>query len=184
MKKLIAVLPLALTLLGACSRNPDPEYAPENDDADAAAAVAVEAEVAPGPGAVAAPAPAPVAPDAPPAEPNVPEERAMLLGREAVAMLYETRIDELWPRFDSAVHTMAGSAAAFADMTTQIFGQTGPETAVVEEDVFVPPENAELTVYRRRSHYLLTGEMDVDLYIVFNADESIGGVNIRPAEEE
>jgi hypothetical protein len=157
MKKLLLIVPLAL-VLGACSRNPDPEYAPASDDAAAPAAV---------------PQAAPVA--------ALAEEEAMRLGREAVQLMFDDDVETLWTRFDADVQAQAGSVDNFRGMMQQIFGQIGAEMNVVEEEIVTPEEQPGLRIYRRRSTYIALGS-DADLFVAFNADGTIGGINIRPAE--
>ena len=166
------VLAAAITLT-ACSRNPDPEYAPDDGDAPAPAPaeVASRAEVA---------SPAEAAPPAVAAT-ALSEEEAMRRGREAVQLLFDGDMAALWPRFDAAVQAQAGSAENFGEMVGQIFDQIGAEMNVVEEEVLNPAAQPGLSVYRRRSTYLGLGA-DADLYVAFNADGTIGGINIRPAE--
>lgn len=160
------VLAAAVTL-SACSRNPDPEYAPDSDDAPAAPAAPAEA--------------APAAAAAAPTAPALSEEESMRLGREAVQLMFDGDMATLWPRFDADVQAQAVSAESFGDMMAQIFDQIGAEMDVVEEEVLQPAERPGLSVYRRRSNYLGLGG-NADLFVAFNADGSIAGVNIRPAE--
>ena len=162
-------------LLGACSRNPDPEYAPATESSSA------EPAAAPAPAPVAAPAVE--APAAPAATPLVAEDRAMALGREAVALLKENRVPELWARFDAQMQAALGSPEAFSQMIAGMSQQLGPEVEVVDEIIGVPDEAPQLTYYRRRAKYLLMSDMNLDMYVVFNADESIAGLTARPAEE-
>ena len=178
MKKQLMVA--ALVVLAACSRNPDPEYGPgEGDVVPGNAPAEAEASAA----APEAAAPAAVAPAPAAATPSVSEERAMQLGREAVAMLNENRIAELWGRFDAQMKTALGSQEAFEQMVAGMAQQLGPETEVVSEDVGVPDEAPALTYYRRRARYMLMSQMTLDMYVVFNADESIAGLTARPSEE-
>ena len=157
----LLVLALAVTV-AACSRNPDPEYAPDTD-----AAPATEETVV-------------VAPAAPAATP-LSEEETMRLGREAVQLMFDGDMATLWPRFDADVQAQAVSAESFGDMMAQVFGQIGAEMDVVEEEVVQPAEQPGLSVYRRRSSYLALGG-NADLFVAFNADGTIAGVNIRPSE--
>lgn len=164
-KELLLIAALALS---ACSRNPDPEYAPDADDAT------------PAPAAPAAVAPAPV-PDPAPEVARLSEEETYRLGREAVALLFANDMAALWPRFDADVQAQAQSAENFGNMVTQIFGQIGAEMNVVEEEVMTPPEQPGMSIYRRRSHYLAIGQ-DANLIVAFNPDGTIAGLNIQPAE--
>ena len=153
-------------LFAACSRNPDPEYAPEGDGAAApSASASVETQAAP------------------PATPTtrLSDDETMRLGREAAALLFAQDIPALWPRFDGAVQTQAGSAENFGAMVTQIFGQLGEEMNVVEEMIETNEQHPALSVYRRRGHYLAISQ-DANLIIVFNPDGTIAGLNFQPAE--
>ena len=162
MKKQLMVV--ALLALAACSRNPDPEYAPDSDDA------------AP---VVVAPAPDPAPPAEAAASARLSEEETYRLGREAVALLFANNMTELWPRFDADVQAQAQSPENFSAMVTQILSQTGAEMNVVEEEVIA--DDPALSIYRRRGHYLAIG-MDANLFVAFNADGTIAGINIQPAE--
>lgn len=153
---------VAAVALAACSNNPEPEAAP----APAAAAPAQQA----------APAPASA-----PATARLSDEETMRLGREATTLLFADDIDALWPRFDAQVQAQVQSADNFAQMTQQIFAQIGAETSLVEEEVIAPEEQPGLTVYRRRGHYM-TIMQDANLLIAFNADGTIAGINIQPAQ--
>ena len=172
MKKLYLVLPLALVLV-ACSRNPDPEYAADSDDNEAA--VAAEAEVA----VEAAPAPTPAPAAAPVA--RLSDEETLRLGQEAVELLFANDMEALWPRFDAQVQAQAVSPENFGQMVDQIFGQIGEEMNVVEEEVLASPAQPGISVYRRRGHYMAIGQ-NADLIVAFNADGTIAGINIMPAE--
>ena len=158
--RLLLVAALALT---ACSRNPDPEYSPQTDDAAPAAAV-IETPV-----------------EAAPAVARLSDEETMRLGREAAALLFAQDITTLWPRFDAAVQTQAQSPGNFGDMVAQIFSQIGAEMNVVEEAIETSGEQPGLSIYRRRGHYLAIGQ-DANLLIAFNADGTIAGLNFRPAD--
>ena len=161
----VTLLLASALVLSACSRNPDPEYAP--DDADAA--------------------PAPAVAEAPPAAPpaaaatRLSDEETMRLGREATALLFAQDIAALWPRFDAAVQSQAGSADNFSGLVAQILGQLGEEMNVVEEAIESNDQYDALSVYRRRSHYLAIGQ-DANLLIAFNRDGTIAGLNFQPAE--
>jgi hypothetical protein len=170
----------AAVLLTACSRNPDPEYAPDNDDAVEVVVVdtpAAAVETQPQGSA----APATEAP-AGPLVSAVPEARAFELGREVFAMLNAGAGGELWDRFDAQMKAALGTADAFAGMITSMQDQLGPEMELLDELVGVPEEAPGLTYYRRRSRYVLMSQAPLDLYVVFNADESIAGITARPAE--
>ena len=149
---------VALVVIAACSRNPDPEYAPDADE---------PAAVAPAPPAQAA------------AAARLSEEETYRLGRETAALLFANDMTGLWPRFDARVQAQAQSAENFGNMVSQIFAQIGAEMNVVEEEVVA--DEPGLSIYRRRSHYLAIGQ-DANLFVAFNADGSIAGINIRPAE--
>ena len=160
---------LAVIALAACSGNAEPAPAPAPEPAPAAAA--------------AAPAAAPVVATeaAASAEARLSDEETMRLGREAAALIFAGDIETLWPRFDAQVQSQAVSADNFAQLTQQIFGQIGAESSVVEEEVIAPEQQPGLSVYRRRGHYM-TIMQDANLLIAFNADGSIAGVNIQPAQ--
>lgn len=159
------LLLVAAVVLTACSRNPDPEYAPDQDEAPVAASeVTVETTV-----------------EAPAAATRLSEEETMRLGREAATLLFAQDIATLWPRFDANVQAQAQSQENFGDMVAQIFGQIGAEMTLVEEAVETNPEHAALSIYRRRGNYLAIGQ-DANLLIVFNADGTIAGLNFQPAE--
>lgn len=160
------LLLLAALVLSACSRNPDPEYAPEQEPGPTAIQVQTDTV------AVESPAPA-VA--------RLSDEETMRLGREATALLFAGDIDALWPRFDAQVQGQAQSAANFAQLTQQIFAQIGDEGSLVEEEVLAPEQQPGLSVYRRRGHYM-TIMQDANLLIAFNADGTIAGLNIQPAQ--
>ena len=171
MKKHLVLL--AALALSACSRNPDPEYAPEQEPGPTAIEVQTDTV------AVAASAPVVAAPA--PAAARLSEEETMRLGREAAALIFAGDIDALWPRFDAQVQAQAQSADNFAQLTQQVFAQIGEETNLVEEEVLAPEQQPGLSVYRRRGHYM-TIMQDANLLVAFNADGTIAGVNIQPAQ--
>lgn len=164
------LLLLAAAALSACSSTAQPTAAP-------AAATPAPASVAP---AAAPEAPAAAAAVAP-ASARLSDEETMRLGREAVAFLFAGDIDGLWPRLDAQVQAQAQSAANFSQLTQQIFGQIGAETSLVEEEVVAPEQQPGLTVYRRRGHYAQIGQ-DANLLVAFNADGTVAGINIQPAQ--
>ena len=143
MKKELLVV--ALIALSACSRNPDPEYAPDADD-DAPAAV-----TAPAPAAEAPAPPAAVAP-----APRLSDDEAYRLGREATAMLFANDTEGLFARFDANVKGQIGTAENWGTMVDQVLGQTGAEGSMVEEAIESDPANPGLAIYRRRGNYLAT----------------------------
>src|SRR5688500_5508083 len=167
MKKLLLLL--GAVALSACSKNPEPAATPAAATPAAAAAPAAATPAAAAPAA------------ATPATARLSDDETMRLGREAVAFLFAGDIDGLWPRLDAQVQTQAQSAANFAQLTQQIFGQIGAETSLVEEQVVAPEQQPGLTVYRRRGHYAQIGQ-DANLLVAFNADGSIAGINISPAQ--
>lgn len=166
MNRLRIALPLAL-VLAACSSNPDPEYAPDSDSGAAPAPVTAPEVVAPAPAA--------------PEVAALSEEETTRLGREAVQLLFDRDMATLWPRFDADVQAQAVSQENFGEMVGQIFDQIGAEMNVVEEEVLYPAQQPGLSVYRRRGTYLALGS-DANLLVAFNADGSIAGINIQPAE--
>lgn len=161
------LLLLAAVALSACSSNPEPAATP---------AAAPPAAAAAAPAAATPATPAPVAATA-----RLSDDETVRLGREAVAFLFAGDIDGLWPRLDAQVQTQAQSAANFSQLTQQIFGQIGAETSLVEEEVVAPEQQPGLTVYRRRGHYAQIGQ-DANLLVAFNADGTIAGINISPAQ--
>ena len=173
MKKELLVLG-AIALAAACSRNPDPEYAPDADDAPVAATATVEAAPAAPPAA----APAPVAP-APTA--RLADDEAYRLGREAAALLFADDMSALFERFDAAVKAQVQTPENFGQMVGQVFAQTGAEGTMVEEAIETDPGNPGLAIYRRRGTYSTIGA-DLNLLVAFNADGTIAGINIQPVQ--
>ena len=163
---------LVALVLVACSRNPDPEYAPTTAEQTTVESAAVVEEPA-----VALEAPAA------PVESAVPEARALELGREVFEMIAGGRAAELWERFDAPMKAALGSAEGFEELIRSMQDQLGPEMERIDELVGVPEEAPTLTYYRRRSRYVLLSSTPLDLYVVLNADESIAGVTARPAEQ-
>ena len=164
---------VAAAVFVGCARNPDPEYAPETDAAPPA--VAAEASVAPAPAAAEAEAPLGSA---------VPRERALELGREAIELMRSGESASLWDRFDAQMKAALGTPEAFAGLMTAMDDQLGPEVQLIDETVGVPEEAPALTYYRRRSRYVLLSQTSLDLYVVFNPDETIAGITGRPTEAE
>ena len=176
MKNPLAALSLAL-FIAACGANPDPEYMPDADGDDDAAAVEASATVtAEAETTTAAPATTAAAEVA-----VLSEAETMRLGKEAVALLFAGDMETLWPRLDAQVQEQAVSAENFGDLVGQIFGQIGAEMNVVEEEVIQPPAQRGISVYRRRGHYMAIGQ-NADLLVAFNADGTIAGINIMPAQ--
>jgi hypothetical protein len=168
MKKMSLLV--AALLLAACSRNSDPEYAPEAGDA------------VPGDAPVETTAPAPAASEpAPAAADRLSDEEAYRLGREAAAFLFANDMASLFERFDANVKAQAGSAENFGQMVGQVFAQTGVEGSMVEEAIESDPANPALAIYRRRGTYLAIGS-DLNLLVALNADGTIAGVNLQPAQ--
>ena len=162
---------LALVAVYACSRNPDPEYAPDGD-ASAAAANATAAS----PAVSAAEVPGPAS-----AVQRLSDDEAYRLGREAVALLFANDIPALFERFGAEAKAEIQSADNFAALVHEVFAQTGAEGALVEEAIETDPEHPGFTIYRRRGNYLAIGQ-DLDLFVALNADGSIGGLNILPIQ--
>lgn len=172
-----SLLLVAALALSACSRNSDPEYAPEPGDAVPGDAPAAVTEPAPSEPAVEA---APAAPAAT-ATARLSDEEAYRLGREAAALLFADDMTSLFERFDANVKAQAGSAENFGQMVGQVFAQTGVEGTMVEETIESDPSSPGLAVYRRRGTYLAIGS-DLDLLVALNADGTIAGINLQPAE--
>ncbi len=170
MKKFLLVAALALS---ACSRNSDPEYGPEAGDAVPGDAPATTSEPAAAEPAATEPAATSTA--------RLSDEDAYRLGREAAAFLFANDMTSLWERFDANVKAQAGSAENFGQMVGQVFAQTGVEGTMVEEAIESDPNTPGLSVYRRRGTYLAIGS-DLNLLVALNADGTIAGINLQPAE--
>ena len=168
--KLLLIAALALS---ACSRNTDPEYAPEPGDAVPGDAPVQTSEPA-------AAAPAAEAPAAT-AQARLSDEEAYRLGREAAAFLFADDMASLFERFDANVKAQAGTAENFGQMVGQVFAQTGVEGTMVEEAIESDPANPGLAIYRRRGTYLAIGS-DLNLLVALNADGTIAGINLQPAQ--